>query len=62
MLYRFLDRSPDGAVYIALCFACRSLEANGAAMVSTSSFAIMAAAFSKDVGRAIVSYDRSHLF
>jgi len=58
---RFLDRAPDGTVYIAMCFICRSIEANGAAMMITAAFSIMAATFPHDVGKAIVGYFLSRI-
>ncbi|XP_067934915.1 MFS-type transporter SLC18B1-like [Watersipora subatra] len=51
--FGFLDRCPDGPVYVAMCFICRSVEANGCSMVSTASFAIMATTFPKNVGQAL---------
>ncbi|KAF6035612.1 SLC18B1 [Bugula neritina] len=54
LAFGFLDRVPDGPVYIAMCFICRSIEANGAAMMMTAAYSIMAATFPHDVGKAIV--------
>ncbi|KAF6035613.1 SLC18B1 [Bugula neritina] len=53
LAFGFLDRAPDGPVYIAMCFICRSIEANGAAMMITAAFSIMAATFPHDIGKAI---------
>ena len=59
---RFLDRCPNGAIYVAMCFICRSIEANGCAMLNTASFAIMASTFPNNVGQAIVSLSQSYQF
>ena len=42
---RFLDESPDGVVYAAMCFLVRFVEALGAAAFLTTSFAIIANTF-----------------
>ena len=52
---RFLDGIQQQSLYILLCFICRTLEANGASMMATASFAIMAKQFSKSVGSSLVS-------
>lgn len=49
ILFGFLDRSPNGATYVAMCFLCRIIEANGVAMVTTASFAIMAYQFPQEI-------------
>ncbi|KAF6039419.1 SLC18B1 [Bugula neritina] len=51
--FGFLDKCPDGPVYVAMCFVSRSIEANGCAMLGTASFAIMASTFRKNVGQAL---------
>ena len=53
--FRFLDKCPDGTVFVVMCFVSRSIEANGCSMLSTASFAIMAKTFPNNVGSAIVS-------
>ena len=52
---RFLDGIQQQSLYILLCFICRTMEANGASMMATASFAIMAKQFSKSVGSSLVS-------
>jgi len=53
--YSFLDELPDGHIYVIMCFVCRTVEANGASMMATASFAIMAKQFKSNVGSALVS-------
>ncbi|XP_074656345.1 MFS-type transporter SLC18B1-like isoform X2 [Tubulanus polymorphus] len=45
ILFGFLDESPEGVVYIALCFLCRILEAVGGSMFTTASFIITSYCF-----------------
>jgi len=53
--FRTLDKSPDGDIYILMCFLCRSVEAMGAAAFVTASFAIITHEFPKNVATVIVS-------
>lgn len=46
---RFLDGSPDGAPFAAICFMVRVVEALGAAALITSSYAIIANTFPDNV-------------
>lgn len=54
--FRFLDGIKLPSPYILLCFVCRVLEANGASMMATASFAIMAKQFSSSVGSSLVGW------
>ena len=54
-LSSFLDGCPDGAVYIVMCFLVRTVEAVGAAALSTASFAILANTFPDNVATVFVS-------
>ncbi len=52
---RFLDASPAGIVYAALCLTVRSFEALGTAAFLTATYSILANTFPKHVGTAFVS-------
>ncbi|XP_062589053.1 MFS-type transporter SLC18B1-like [Saccostrea cucullata] len=49
ILFGVLDKSPDGTVYIVMCFLCRTVEALGCSMFVTASFAIIASVFPDNV-------------
>ncbi|KAK3097020.1 hypothetical protein FSP39_005647 [Pinctada imbricata] len=49
ILFGLLDRSPDGDIYIIMCFLCRSMEALGASAYVTALFAIIASSFPNHV-------------
>ena len=54
-LFRFLDASHDGAIYIGMCFTVRFFEGIAAAAFTTASFAIMANTFPNHVATVFVS-------
>lgn len=54
--FRFLDGSPDGNIYIVMCFFVRFVEALGASALATSSFAILANTFPDNVATVFVSW------
>ncbi|XP_036448827.1 MFS-type transporter SLC18B1 [Colossoma macropomum] len=49
VVFGFLDRAPDGTVFIVLCFVIRSANAVGFAAAVTSSFAVSAKVFPHNV-------------
>ncbi|XP_061173558.1 MFS-type transporter SLC18B1-like [Saccostrea echinata] len=49
ILFGVLDKSPDGTIYIVMCFLCRTIEALGCSMFLTASFAIIATVFPDNV-------------
>ena len=67
--YSLLDKSPDGTIFIVMCFLCRSIEALGASAFVTALFAILAHEFPDNVITVMVGflyifpaiYDNCHL-
>jgi len=49
ILFGFLDRCPDGSVYITMCLVVRTFEALGASAFYTAGFAIIAHIFPNNV-------------
>uniref|UniRef100_A0AAR2JDZ0 Major facilitator superfamily (MFS) profile domain-containing protein n=1 Tax=Pygocentrus nattereri TaxID=42514 RepID=A0AAR2JDZ0_PYGNA len=49
VVFGFLDRAPEGTVFIVLCFVVRSMNAVGFAAAVTSSFAISAKVFPHNI-------------
>ncbi|ETE67878.1 hypothetical protein L345_06331, partial [Ophiophagus hannah] len=45
----FLDRAPDGPIFIGLCFLVRAMDAIGFAAAATASFSILINAFPQNV-------------
>lgn len=61
LMHRFLDRAPDGSVFISLCFVLRSVNAIGFAGAVTSSFAVSAKVFPDNIATILVSFSQ-HVF
>lgn len=55
-MHRFLDRAPDGTVFIVLCFVIRSINAVGFAGAVTSSFAVSAKVFPDNIATILVRF------
>ncbi|XP_060735381.1 MFS-type transporter SLC18B1 isoform X3 [Tachysurus vachellii] len=49
IVFGFLDRAPDGTIFIVLCFVIRSVNAVGFAGAVTSSFAVSAKVFPDNI-------------
>ncbi|KAL4232821.1 hypothetical protein ACF0H5_007507 [Mactra antiquata] len=49
ILFGLLDKCPDGAIFITMCFLCRIVEAIGTAAFVTALFAIMAYEFPDNI-------------
>lgn len=49
ILFGLLDRSPNGTIFIVMCFLCRSIEALGTSAFITALFAILAHEFPDNV-------------
>ncbi|XP_070595954.1 MFS-type transporter SLC18B1 isoform X1 [Erythrolamprus reginae] len=49
ILFGFLDRAPDGPIFIGLCFLVRAMDAIGFAAAATASFSILVNAFPQNV-------------
>ncbi|XP_076013766.1 MFS-type transporter SLC18B1-like [Genypterus blacodes] len=49
IIFGFLDRAPEGATFISLCFVVRSIDAVGFGSALTSSFAIVAKTFPNNI-------------
>lgn len=49
ILFGLLDRSPNGTIFIVMCFLCRSIEALGTSAFVTALFAILAHEFPDNV-------------
>jgi len=47
--FRTLDKSPDGTVFIVMCFLCRGLEALGTSAFVTALFSAVAHEFPDSV-------------
>lgn len=47
ILFGVLDKSPDGIIYIVICFACRIIEALGCSAFVTAMYAIVGTVFPK---------------
>lgn len=60
-MHRFLDRAPDGTIFIVLCFVIRSVNALGFAGAVTSSFAVSAKVFPESIATILVSFSQ-HVF
>lgn len=61
-MHRFLDRAPDGTVFIVLCFVLRSVNAVGFAGAVTSSFAVSAKVFPDSIATILVSFSQHVVF
>ncbi|KAM9708602.1 MFS-type transporter SLC18B1 isoform 2-T2 [Menidia menidia] len=57
ILFGLLDRAPDGAVFISLCFIVRSIDAVGFAAAMTSTFAMTAKIFPNNVATVLGSLE-----
>lgn len=55
-MLRFLDRAPDGTIFIVLCFVVRSVNAVGFAGAVTSSFAVSAKVFPDNIATILVRF------
>ncbi|KAG8444618.1 hypothetical protein GDO86_009688 [Hymenochirus boettgeri] len=53
ILFGFLDKSPDGPIFIALCFIVRAVDAIGYGASTTASFSILAKAFPDNIATAM---------
>lgn len=49
ILFGTLSRSPNGTPYIAMCFLCSTMDANGVAMLTTASYSTLAVEFPQHV-------------
>lgn len=55
ILFGLLDKVPDGATFIILCFIIRSVDAVGFSAAMTSSFAVSAKVFPNNIATVLVS-------
>lgn len=55
LFYSLLDKVPDGATFIILCFIIRSVDAVGFSAAMTSSFAVSAKVFPNNIATVLVS-------
>ncbi|NP_001015938.1 MFS-type transporter SLC18B1 [Xenopus tropicalis] len=53
ILFGMLDKTPDGPIFIALCFVVRSVDAIGFGAAMTASFSILAKAFPNNIATAM---------
>ncbi|XP_068087688.1 MFS-type transporter SLC18B1 isoform X2 [Hyperolius riggenbachi] len=53
ILFGFLDKAPDGTVFIVMCFLVRSVDAIGFGASITASFSILAKAFPNNIATAL---------
>ncbi|XP_063297256.1 MFS-type transporter SLC18B1 isoform X2 [Pelobates fuscus] len=57
ILFGFLDKAPDGTIFIVLCFVVRAVDAIGFGASITSSFSILAKAFPNNIATAMGSLE-----
>ncbi|KAM4771003.1 MFS-type transporter SLC18B1-like [Rhinophrynus dorsalis] len=57
ILFGLLDKSPDGPIFITLCFIVRSVDAIGFGASMTASFSILAKAFPNNIATAMGSLE-----
>jgi len=54
--FRFVDRLPDRAAYIAFCFLIRTIASIGGAMLTTSTYSMLTLTFKAHIPIIIVSF------